>query len=130
MIAMPEYSSWQAVGAQGSNVSGLLPDGTPDQVGDVARPVGYIDQIPVFVSAEMSLANSNGKISGTPANNTLGRVVLYHKQRWFLGYRREIDFEAATLPLLSDAQIMQVTARCGIVSFDTASAVAMYNIAV
>ncbi len=130
LLSMPEFATWQALGMNGANVTGLLPGGSTDQVGTAARPIGYIDNIPVFVSAELSLANSNGKVSGTGSNNTLGRAVLYHKQRWFLGIKRDVDFEAASLPLLSDVQLMQVTARCTVTSFDSQSAFVLFNIGV
>ncbi len=130
MIAMPEYSTWQALGADAANATGLLPGGSTDQVGDVARPIGYIDNVPVYVSAELSLTKNNGKVSATPANNVFGRALLYHKSRWFMGVKRDVDFEAATLPLLSDVQIMQVTVRCTTTSFDTQSAAVLFDIGV
>jgi hypothetical protein len=129
-LAMPEFSTYFQAGVPASNVTGLLPHGDPNQVSDVARPIGVIDGIPVYVSAQIGLAQANGKISGTPANNTLGTVSLFHRTRWALGYRRPINVEVVSTALFSDTFQILGTVRFALQSFDTTSAAVGYDIAV
>ncbi len=129
-LNMPEFETWQNLGVPGSNVTGLLPGGSADTVADTPKMVGVIDGIPVYVSAQIGLANNGGNISATPANNTLGTVTLHHKTRWFLGYRRNIQLDVVPLGYFSDTYQLWATVRFGLVSFDTTSAVVGYNILV
>lgn len=130
-LGIPEFSFLNS-GSPGSVMTGLLPNGSPDQVGDSARPIGYVDGIPVYVSAQINLAFTDGKISVTGGNNTTGTITLHHRTRWMLGYRRAINIEVMRMPGLSDTNILFGTVRCGLKSFtghNQAAAVAV-NIAV
>lgn len=129
-LNMPEFENWNQLGAAGSNVTGLLPGGSSDTVAETPRPVGFVDGIPVFVSAQIALANTAGMISATPANNTTGTITLHHKSRWVIGYRRNITLEIVPLGYFSDTYQLWATVRYAIVPFDTQSAVVGYNIAV
>jgi hypothetical protein len=129
-LNMPEFETWQNLGVPGSNVTGLLPGGSPDTVADAPKMVGVIDGVPVFVSAEIGLAKSDGNISNTGSNNTLGTVTLHHKTRWFLGYRRNIQIDVVPLGYFSDTYQLWATVRFALVSFDTQAAAVGYNILV
>lgn len=49
--------------------------------------------IPVIVSASHRLAEADGKLSTTPANNTLGSISFFNRQMWYAGFRRQILIE-------------------------------------
>lgn len=128
MLNMPEFLTWQNMGMAGSNVTGLLPNGSGDTVADKPMPVGFIDGMPVYVSAQIGLANTSGKISTTGSNNTTGTAVLFHRTRWYVGYRRDIQLDVYNLPYFSDTQQMIAYVRLGLTNFDTGSAAVLYDI--
>lgn len=142
MLPMPEFATWQNLGMAGSNVTGLLPNGTANQVGMATdgsspiAPVGFIDGIPVYVSAQIGLSQSGnisahgGELSTTGSNNVNGSAVLFHRSRWYLGYRRQISLDVFPQTIFSDTYQVFATVRCTIQSFDTQSAALLYNIAV
>lgn len=130
MLGMPEFSAFQNSGVLPTALTGLLPSGDPNQVSDTARPVGLIDGIPVYISAQINLAQSNGKISNTPSNNTLGSAVLFHRSRLIIGYRRAINTELLSTAVFSDTYQIWGTVRFALQYFDTTSAAVGYDIAV
>ncbi len=136
MLSMPEFLTYQNLGAMGSNVTGLLPMGSPDQLGDVAQSVGMIDGIKVYVSAQIGLSQAGavgsggGEISGTPANNVNGTALLIDKSRWFVGFRRGVEVQSFGLPYFSDTVQMVAMARLALASFDTTCAAVGYDIIV
>lgn len=126
MLNMPEFSNWINLGMPGANATGLLPYGSPEQTGDVARPVGQIDGIPVYLSAQIGLAKVDGNISGTGSNNIYGSSILYHRSRWWMGNRRNITINLLTPDvsgIFSDTMQLWSTARFDVKNFDTQSAV-------
>lgn len=130
MLGMPEFATWQNVGTSASNILGTLPGGVANTVDQAAYPVGVINGIRFYVSAQLGKSQSTGKISATPANNTLGSIVIYHMSRWKLGYRRQVQVDTFSSPFLSDTIQLMVSARIGLASFDTTSAAVGYNILV
>lgn len=132
-LAMPEFLTYFNVGAPGTAMTGLLPGGQLGQVGDRGLPVGFIDGIPVYVSASLVNANTAGKISATPGNNLYGSSILMHKTRAWLGIRRQ-----ATINLLSpdvsgvfsDTYQLWGTVRFDAKYFDTQSLALGYDIGV
>ena len=133
LLGVPEFANWINLGMPGSNVTGLLPYGDPNQSGDVARPVGIIDGIPVYVSAQINLAKVDGNISNTGSNNIYGAAILYHRTRWWLGFRRNITINLLTPDvsgIFSDTMQLWSTARFDVKNFDTQSAVNGIGIAV
>jgi hypothetical protein len=132
MLSLPEFSTYLNLGMPGSNVTGLLPNGSADQVGSdtSAMPVGLIDGIPVYVSAQFGLTNAAGKISGTPANNTFGQVVLFHRTRWYMGYKRQINVDLLPTGMFSDTYQLWGTVRFALTNFDNQCAAVGYDIAV
>ncbi len=131
-LDLPEFSTWQQLGVPGSAVTGMLPGGSPDQVGEAPRMVGVIDGIPVFVSAQLALAESTGKVDAdTAGDNTLGQVTLHHKTRWALGYRRNVSIDVMQFGALSDTYQLWGMVRFGVTNFgDTQSAAVGVNILV
>lgn len=115
---------------------------TVDKYGSAATVVtgelGRVDGIPVFVSAEMALADADGKI--TEAGNVVsrGRAVLVHRPSWLMAFRRRIqqsldyvawyDMWILTMTLRNDFKPR--TASNGTLSaFDNSTAI-LYNIGV
>lgn len=74
---------------------------TMDKAGALATAqkgqIGFIDGIAVFVSSQMGLSHTNGKISSTANENVYGRIAFMYKPYWYLGVRRQIT------PFLSQA---------------------------
>lgn len=133
MLNMPEFSNWLNLGMPGSNATGLLPFGDPNQTGDTARPVGVVDGIPVYMTAQINLAKSDGNISNTGSNNIYGASILYHRTRWWLGYRRNITINLLTpdvSSVFSDTMQLWSTVRFDVKNFDTQSAVNAWGIKV
>lgn len=73
--------------------------------GQLAR----VDDIPVLLTAELALAQANGKVHYT-TGNTLGSIVCVHRPSWIVGFRRRVR---ATLEFLSlvDAYQLVVNLR-------------------
>lgn len=72
--------------------------------------LGKIDGIPVFVSNEMALADSDGKITdgGNVANR--GRLLMFYRPDWFVGFRRRVTQHVTFLPY-ADAWELVMTVR-------------------
>lgn len=49
--------------------------------------------VPVIVSASHGLAEADGKQSKTAASNSLGRISIYHRDMWYVGFRRDLLIE-------------------------------------
>jgi len=49
--------------------------------------------IPIVVSASHPLAEADGKVSTTAANNTLGSLSIVNRNMWYVGFRRELLIE-------------------------------------
>lgn len=133
MLNMPEYATWQHLGMAGSAVTGLLPNGSSSQVGQTssgpgASPVGVIDGIPVYVSAQLAQSESTGKQIASPSATLFGSAILFHRSRWLLGYRRAISMDMFPQTIFSDTYQIWATVRCTIKSFDTTSAAILYDI--
>lgn len=109
---------------------------TVDKAGDRATIIrgtlGFIDNIPVLVSAEMGLAAANGKISSTPASNTKGRAVCAYMPAWRPGFRRRVRVNAEYISA-TDSHVLTASLRMALVTKGTAaapSAAVGYNITV
>jgi len=110
------------------NISEFL---TMDKAGPLATAqtgqIGYVDGIPVFVSAEMSLTEADGKVGD--GTNSKGQAVCVYRPGWYVGYRRKI---AVSVDYLSyyDSYQLTATVRLAFVRFDKEVASCLYNIAV
>lgn len=49
--------------------------------------------VPVVVSESISKTEADGKLSATAASNTKGQIVLYNRDMWKVGFRRELLIE-------------------------------------
>ena len=104
---------------------------TMDKAGPLATAqtgqIGFVDGIPVYVSAEMPLTEADGKVGGI--TNDRGQAVCVYRPGWYVGYRRRI---AVSVDYLSyyDSYQLTATVRLAFVRFDTDVASALYNIAV
>jgi len=91
--------------------------------------IGKIDNIPVLVTNEMSLASTNGKVSSTGGNNTRGRLLFASKPQFYGGYRRQIKVVTEYLSYYDSYQ-MTATVRPAFINRDVYCASILYNIAV
>lgn len=104
---------------------------TMDKAGPLATAqtgqIGFVDGIPVYVSAEMPLTEADGKVGG--GTNDRGQAVCVYRPGWYVGYRRKI---AVSVDYLSyyDSYQLTATARLAFVRFDSDAASCLYNIAV
>lgn len=104
---------------------------TMDKAGPLATAqtgqIGFVDGIPVFVSAEMPLTEADGKVGG--GTNDRGQAVCVYRPGWYVGYRRRI---AVSVDYLSyyDSYQLTATVRLAFVRFDMDVASALYNVAV
>ena len=89
--------------------------------------LGFLDGIPVNVSAEMALTRLNGSVYSSA--NTLGQAVCVYRPGWIVGYRRRI---AIAIDYLSyyDSYQMTATVRLALNRFDADVAGVLYNIKV
>ena len=104
---------------------------TMDKAGPLATAqtgqIGFVDGIPVYVSAEMPLTEADGKVGG--GTNDRGQAVCVYRPGWYVGYRRKI---AVSVDYLSyyDSYQLTATVRLAFVRFDGDVASCLYNIAV
>jgi hypothetical protein len=114
MLAMSEFLTMEKAGPHATAQTGQI---------------GFMDGIPVFASAELALANTAGKISGTPSNNTKGQGIIVFRPGFMIGYRRQVQANVEAFPW-ADAYHLVVTVRLCLVGFDTQSAAELYNFTV
>lgn len=76
----------------------------------VTGELGRIDGIPVFVSAEMALADSDGKITDGGNVVNRGRALLVHRPSWLMGFRRRVQQSLDYLPWF-DVWLLTITLR-------------------
>lgn len=102
---------------------------TMDKAGPLATAqtgqIGFMDGIPVFVSAEMPLTEADGKVASA---NDRGTAVCVYRPGWFVGYRRRV---AVSVDYLSyyDSYQLTATVRLAFIHFDSAVVSMLYNIA-
>ena len=72
--------------------------------------LGSVEGIPVIVSEQMALADSDGKV--TDAGNTAdtGRLLIVNRSQWRVGYRRELMIET-TRDIQKRQNVMVVSMR-------------------
>jgi len=110
------------------NISEFL---TMDKAGPLATAqtgqIGFVDGIPVYVSAEMPLTEADGKLGD--GTNDRGQAVCVYRPGWYVGYRRKIAVSVDYLPYYDSYQLT-ATVRLAFVRFDADVASCLYNIAV
>ena len=129
--ARPSDLAWIVDGGTYAKLLGLSEFLTMDKAGPLATAqtgqIGFVDGIPVYVSAEMPLTQADGKVgSGT---NNKGQAVCVYRPGWYVGYRRRI---AVSVDYLSyfDSYQLTATVRLAFVHFDDDVASCLYNITV
>jgi hypothetical protein len=70
--------------------------------GELAR----VGRNPLIASMAMSLTEADGKVSGTPANNTKGQVVAFNRRGLKAGWRRRVRVEVERLPASDQTRIV------------------------
>lgn len=128
--ARPTDLAWIVDSGTYASLLGISEFLTMDKAGPLATAqtgqIGFVDGIPVFVSAEMPLTEADGKVA---SSNDRGQAVCVYRPGWYVGYRRRI---AVSVDYLSyyDSYQLTATVRLAFVRFDTDVASALYNIAV
>lgn len=89
--------------------------------------LGKIDGSPVIITGELGLTASNGKISNTGGNNTLGSLLVGHRGSRVVGYRRRVTPKLVYLDYY-DAYQLVVTVRIAFAKQDADSEGVLYNI--
>lgn len=100
--------------------------------------LGRIDGIRVFVSAEMALADADGKVTQTANVVNRGRAQLVHTPSWKMGYRRQTQqsldfltwFDMWLLTITMRNHFLPRTATNGTLQSTDDSVGLLYNIAV
>lgn len=129
--ARPTDLAWIVDSGTYASLLGISEFLTMDKAGPLATAqtgqIGFVDGIPVYVSAEMPLTEADGKVGG--GTNDRGQAVCVYRPGWYIGYRRKI---AVSVDYLSyyDSYQLTATVRLAFVRFDTDVASTLYNIAV
>lgn len=71
----------------------------PGQVGEI---LGH----PVIASIAMSKTEADGKVSATPANNTLGQFVAFNRRSLVAGWRRRVKLMVEQLPATDQVRMV------------------------
>lgn len=114
LLNMDEFVTMDKAGSRATNMTGQI---------------GIIDGIPVFVSNEIALADSDGKITYDGNVASRGRLLVVNRPSWYIGYRRNVQ---TTLEYRAgwDAWHMTSTVRIAFIGQDGDSVSILYNIAV
>jgi len=114
LLNMDEFITMDKAGTRATNMTGQI---------------GIIDGIPVFVSNEIALADSDGKITNGGNVVERGRLAIVHRPSWYVGYRRRVtttlEYRAAL-----DVWTLTSTLRLAFVGQDNDSVSVLYNIGV
>lgn len=96
--------------------------------------IGDIMSHPVISSIALSKAEADGRVSATPANNTLGRVLIYNRRAAVLGWRRRVKMAVEQIPATDQVRMVH-SLRLGFGRFSPTGAAsgiqavrALYNI--
>ena len=129
--ARPTDLAWLVDGGTYAALLGLDEFLTMDKAGALATAqtgqIGFVDGIPVFVSAEMPQTEASGKVGRGP--NSKGQALCVYRPGWFVGYRRKIAVSVDYLPYYDSYQLT-ATVRLAFVRFDDEVASCLYNITV
>lgn len=130
--ARPSDLAWIVDGGTYATLLGLSEFLTMDKAGPLATAqtgqIGFIDGIPVLVSAEMPLTEADGKVNLAGTNNK-GTAVCVYRPGWYVGYRRRIAVNVDYLPYYDSYQLT-ATVRLALARFDDGVSSALYNITV
>ncbi len=129
--ARPSDLAWLVDGGTYAQLLGLSEFLTMDKAGALATAqtgqIGFIDGIPVFITAEMPLTMSDGKVNTASGTNDRGTALCVYRPGWFVGYRRRIAVNVDYIPYYDSYQ-MTATVRLAFVNFNTDVSSILYNI--
>lgn len=129
--ARPSDLAWIVDGKTYAKLLSLSEFLTMDKAGPLATAltgqIGFIDGIPVFVSAEMPETEADGKVGG--GTNDRGTALCVYRPGWYVGYRRRIAVSVDYLPYYDSYQLT-ATVRLGFVNIGDDVASVLYNAAV
>lgn len=95
---------------------------TLDKYGDRATvltgELGNYMGVPLVISASHPLAEADGKVSATAANNTLGGVSAFNRNMWAQGFLRQLMIEAAK-DIRGQVHFMVASFRVAVVCWGT-----------
>jgi hypothetical protein len=130
--ARPQDLAWLVDGGTYAQLLSLSEFLTMDKAGALATAqtgqIGFVDGIPVFVSGEMPLTMSDGKVNTASGTNDRGSAVCVYRPGSTVGYRRRVAVSVDYIPYYDSYQLT-ATVRLAFVNFNTAVASALYNIA-
>ena len=130
--ARPSDLAWIVDGNTYAKLLGLSEFLTMDKAGALATAmtgqIGFIDGIPVMMSPEVPLTDSDGKVTVSGTNNK-GTAVCVYRPGWYVGYRRRIAVNVEYLTY-HDSYQLTATVRLAFARFDTEVASTLYNITV
>ncbi|GAB5494648.1 MAG: hypothetical protein Phog2KO_48630 [Phototrophicaceae bacterium] len=129
--ARPSDLAWIVDGGTYAQLLGMSEFLTMDKAGALATAqtgqIGFIDGIPVFITAEMPLTMSDGKVNTASGTNDRGTALCVYRPGWFVGYRRKIAVNVDYIPYYDSYQ-MTATVRLAFVNFNDDVASTLYNI--
>jgi hypothetical protein len=73
--------------------------GMPGQVGEI---IGH----PIIASIALSKAEADGKVSTTAGNNVLGRVAIFNRRAFVIGWRRRVKMAMELLPATDQVRMV------------------------
>lgn len=130
--ARPSDLAWIVDGGTYAKLLDMEQFVTMDKAGALATAqtgqIGFVDGIPVFLSAEMPLTNSGGSVT-IGGTNDKGSALCVYRPGWFVGYRRRIAVDVTYIPYY-DAYQLTATVRLAFAHFDNDVASILYNITV
>ncbi len=130
--ARPGDLAWIVDGGTYAQLLGLEQFLTMDKAGAQATAmtgqIGFVDGIPVLLSAEMPLTNVDGAVTLGETNDK-GTALCVYRPGWVVGYRRRIGVSVDYLPYY-DAYQMTATVRVAFANFDDDVASVLHNVTV
>lgn len=114
LLNMDEFVTMDKAGSRATNMTGQL---------------GILDGMPVFVSAEIALADTDGKVTSGGNVADTGRIVIVHRDHFKVGFRRNITQTLDFVPWHETWQLI-VSARLDIKQTIARSVVVGYNVGV
>ncbi len=127
--ARPSDLAWIVDGTTYARLLGMSEFLTMDKAGPLATAqtgqIGYVDGVPVVVSAEMPDTSATGKVTGS--GDDFGTAVCVYRPGWFVGYRRRIAVSVDYVPYYDSYQ-MTATVRLAFAPFNTGVASTLYDV--
>ena len=68
-------------------------DKSGPQASVLTGQLGAVEGIPVIVSEQMALADTDGKVTDAGNGSDTGRLLIVNRSQWRVGFRREIAIE-------------------------------------